>query len=157
MCSFGSATEAEKLQKRAAVNDPGLDRWIGERGRQAFDGHLPIEVNLHRHGAVPGQAIPKGTVEDLDRLESVGKDAVNEVLLGIHTLCRYAPVAPPNGSALSCEARRLRGSTEAPGLQCERLPKVDRNALWLVSCSAMLGGAPGCRVAPSRTLESTIV
>ena len=44
--------------------------------------------------------------------------------------------------ALSCEPQRLRGSTEAPRLQCQRLPEVDWNALWLVSCSALLDRAP---------------
>jgi hypothetical protein len=51
----------------------------------------------------------------------------------------------PNGPALSCEPQRLRGSPEAPELQCQRLPKVDWNALWLVSCSALLGGMPRAR------------
>ena len=46
-----------------------------------------------------------------------------------------------NGSALSCEPQRLRGSPEAPELQCQRLPKVDWRALWLVGCSALLDGA----------------
>ena len=47
----------------------------------------------------------------------------------------------PNRSALSCEPQRLLGSPEAPELQCQRLPKVDWNALWLGSCSALLDGA----------------
>jgi hypothetical protein len=46
----------------------------------------------------------------------------------------------PNGSALSCEPQRLRGSLEAPMFQCQTLPEVDWNELWLVSCSALLGG-----------------
>lgn len=45
-----------------------------------------------------------------------------------------------NGSALSCEPQRLRGSTEAPELQCQMLPEVDWKALWPVSCSALLDG-----------------
>ena len=48
---------------------------------------------------------------------------------------------PPNGPALSCEPQRLRGSLEAPEFQCQTLPEVDWNALWLGSCSALLDGA----------------
>src|SRR5262245_18382945 len=46
----------------------------------------------------------------------------------------------PNGSALSCEPQRLRGSPEAPRFQRQTLPEVDWSMLWLVSCSASLGG-----------------
>ena len=40
----------------------------------------------------------------------------------------------------SCEAQRLRGPAEAPRFQGQTLPKVDWNALWLVSCNRLLDG-----------------
>jgi hypothetical protein len=41
----------------------------------------------------------------------------------------------PNGSTLSCEPQRLRGSLEAPKFRRHTLTEVDWNALWLVSCN----------------------
>ena len=41
--------------------------------------------------------------------------------------------------ALSCEPQRHRGSLEAPKCQCQKATTADWNALWLVSCSALLG------------------
>lgn len=49
--------------------------------------------------------------------------------------------------ALSCEPQRLCGSLEAPTFRCQTLPEVGWNALWLVSCSALLGGGPRCSLA----------
>lgn len=49
---------------------------------------------------------------------------------------------PPNESALGCEPQCLRGSFEAPKCQRQTLPWGDWNALWLVSCGALLGSAP---------------
>lgn len=43
--------------------------------------------------------------------------------------------------ALSCEPQYFRGSSGAPKLRFQTLPEVDRNAPWLVSCSALSGGA----------------
>jgi hypothetical protein len=42
--------------------------------------------------------------------------------------------------ALSCEPQRLRGPIEAPKFQCQTVREVDWSTLWLVSCSALLGG-----------------
>jgi hypothetical protein len=39
-------------------------------------------------------------------------------------------VSLPNGLALSCEPQRLRGPLEAPKLQCQTLPNVERSSLW---------------------------
>ena len=47
--------------------------------------------------------------------------------------------APPNGLAVQLRATGLRDPTEAPEFQCQTLPKVDWNALWLVSCNRLLG------------------
>jgi len=43
----------------------------------------------------------------------------------------------------SCEPQRLRGPTEALEFQCQTLPEVDWNALWLVSCNRLLDGTLG--------------
>jgi len=40
----------------------------------------------------------------------------------------------------SCEPQRLCGPAEAPRFQCQTLPEVDWDALWLVSCNRLLGG-----------------
>ena len=45
-----------------------------------------------------------------------------------------------NGWALSCEPQRLRGSLEAPECDAKTVSRTDWNTLWLVSCSALLGG-----------------
>jgi hypothetical protein len=42
----------------------------------------------------------------------------------------------------SCEPLRLGGPAEAPESQCQTVPEVDCNALWLVSCNRLLAGAP---------------
>lgn len=81
--------KADELQERAAVDDPRFDRGIGEVRGQAFDGEPPIEVNLHRHGTVPEQAIAKSEAEGLDRLKPVREDSINEVLFRVHTQYRY--------------------------------------------------------------------
>jgi len=53
----------------------------------------------------------------------------------------------PNDWRFSCEPQRLRGPTEAPKFQCQTLPEVDWNVLWLVSCNRLLGSR---RVLPAR-------
>jgi len=61
----------------------------------------------------------------------------------------------PNGSALSCEPQRLRGTPEAPKCRCQTLPEADWNTLWLGSCSALLGGARVyCELRPANSLAA---
>src|SRR5919106_1465902 len=49
--------------------------------------------------------------------------------------------------ALSCEPQRLRGPPEAAKLRFQTLPEVAWNALWLVSCSALLNSIRLRRIA----------
>ena len=56
--------------------------------------------------------------------------------------------------ALSCEPQHLRGPTEAPECDAKTVSRIDWNALWLVSCSALLGRRPGfarCARQPSKS------
>src|SRR5919106_3023189 len=60
--------------------------------------------------------------------------------------------------ALSCEPQRLRGPPEAAKLRFQTLPEVAWNALWLVSCSALLDGRPrgyGVGSSRARSLRAT--
>jgi hypothetical protein len=48
----------------------------------------------------------------------------------------------PTDWALSCERERLRSSPKRRKAQCQTLRELDWNALWLGSCSALVGGVP---------------
>lgn len=84
-----------------------------------------------------GNRVGEDLLRSCDSLGPVRKDphsAILNQLVG-HTLPRRL-----TDGRFSCEPRRLRGPTEALLFQCQILPDVDWNELWLGSCNRLLGG-----------------